>query len=395
MSGWGGIYVGSLDVKPEEQDSKPLIAGAFDAEYVPTSGVDSGLLLLVRDEALVAQPFDARHLALTGEPATVVDHIGVFRDGGSFSASANGVLVYWTGTDANSQLRWFDRQGKTLGTPLEVGPEIYTLSFSPHGTVAAVGRNNGLWLADFSRGTSTRFTFGSDFSVAPVWSPDGSRIIFSAGSLNDLNLYEKPANGVGNEEILLKSDESKVPSSWSRDGRYLLYTAADPKTARSGLWVLPLEGDKKPFPVLRTEFNERSGQFSPDGRWVAYSSDESGRNEVYVQTFSPSPAGAVSSTATKVLISTAGGTDPRWRGDGKELYYVSLDGTLMAVDVTTSPRFQAGVPKPLFRVPPSASPTSFSWDLAPDGSRFLFPAPPEQSNTPLTVVLNWQAALKK
>ncbi|HXQ25320.1 MAG TPA: protein kinase [Candidatus Acidoferrales bacterium] len=397
--GNSGVYVGSLDAKPDEQDTKLRLATHFAAAYVPSSDPYSGQLLFVRDGALLSQSFDARRLALADEAVTVVDHIGAFRDHGFFSSSANGVLVYRTGGGANSQLRWFDRQGKVLGMALEVGPEIASLSLSSDGTRAAVGRasqgKTGLWLVDLSRGTSTRFTFGPANAFSGIWSPDGSRIIFAANSSGESDLYQKLASGVKDEELLLKSTERAFPTSWSRDGRFVLFTVANLKTP-ANLWVLPLQGDRKPIPFLQTEFNEGDGHFSPDGHWIAYVSDESGRNEIYVQTFSPDSAGATSGAGTKVLISTEGGSDPRWRGDGKELYYVSSDGTLTAVDVTTSPRFQAGVPKALFRVPPASGfPTPYSWDLAPGGKRFLFPAPPEQDTIPFTVVLNWQAGLKK
>jgi eukaryotic-like serine/threonine-protein kinase len=207
------------------------------------------------------------------------------------------------------------------------------------------------------------------------------------------DLYQKLASGVKDEELLLKSSETE---SWSHDGRFLLYEARDPKTTKYSLWVLPLEGDKKPFPFLSTEFNNRGGQFSPDGRWVAYVSDESGRNEIYVRRFSPDSAGAVSGAGGKWLISTGGGTNPRWRGDEKELYYVTPDLKLMAVEATTSPGFQTGVPKCLFQTPPQLPMVTISaWEVTPDGKHFLFPAPAEQGQAPFTVVLNWQAGLKK
>jgi dipeptidyl aminopeptidase/acylaminoacyl peptidase len=175
----------------------------------------------------------------------------------------------------------------------------------------------------------------------------------------------------------------------------VLYDVASPQT-NGDVWVLPLGGDKKPFPFLQTESNEQDGRFSPDGHWVAYVSDESGRNEIYVRTFSPDALGGAPDAGGKWLISTGGGAEPRWRRDGKELYYVSADGKLMTVDVATAAGFQAGVPKSLFQVPgPREGALGQSWDLAPDGKRFLFPVPVSGQDTPFTVVLNWQAALKK
>jgi Tol biopolymer transport system component len=204
-----------------------------------------------------------------------------------------------------------------------------------------------------------------------------------------MDLYQKPADGSGEERLLLKSEEDKAPTSWSRDGRFLLYTNLDPKM-REDLWVLPLQGDRKPIPFLRTESREGNGRFSPDGRWIAYQSNESGNPEIYVRPFSPN-AGGEPASGGKWMVSKGGGNGPRWRGDGKELFYAR---TLqqMAVDVTTEKTFQAGVPKLLFATLPISTPS----DAAADGKRFLFAAPDGlNTQTPFTVVLNWQAGLKK
>jgi Tol biopolymer transport system component len=399
-----GVYVGSVDARPEQQDSKQLLATAYGPAYVPSSDPGMGQLLFMRDGTLMAQPFDARRLELSGEPITVAEQVGAFLYGGLFSTSANDVLVYRTGGGGGaSQLTWFDRQGKVLGTAGEPGT-YYTLGLSADGMRVAVSRfaspspNLAIWVLDLSRGTSTRFTFDPSFDLDPIWSPEGSRIIFASNRNGAADLYQKPASGVKDEELLLKSGEDKSPTSWSRDGRFLLYTTSDPKTTEGELWVLPFEGDKKPFPFLRTEFNNEDGQFSPDGRWVAYFSDESGRNEIYVRTFSPDSTAAASDTGGKWLISTGGGSEPRWRGDGKELYYLAPDGKLMAVEITTNPVFRAGAPNALFQTPPQGAFTTlgYSWVLTPDGKRFLFLAPVEQTGqAPFTVVLNWQAGLKK
>ena len=392
-----GLYVGSLDAKPEEQSSERLVATGFGAAYVPSSDADLGQLLFIRDGALMAQPFDARRLQLAGEPMTVVSHVGSFRAFGFFAVSNNGVLVYRTGGGGSDfQLTWFDQQGKAVGTAGEPSSEFFSVSVSPDGTRLVASRYDqdiALWLVDFPRDTSTRFTFGSfSYARAATWSPDGSRIVFAA---ND-GIYEKPADGMKDEKPLLKSSQGEVPTDWSRDGRFLLYDEVDPQT-KSDMWVLPLEGDKKPAPFLRTEFNEEDGHFSPDGHYVAYTSDESGRNEIYVRTFSPDSTKGSSDAGGKWLISTGGGIDPRWRRDGKELYYVAADGRLIAVGVATGPGFQASAPKGLFQLPALSTNLTFqSWDVAPDGKRFLFPVPTsEQDTTPFTVVLNWQAGLKK
>jgi serine/threonine protein kinase/Tol biopolymer transport system component len=395
-----GVYTGSLDAKPEEQDSKRLLATDWGPAYVPSSDPGSGQLLFMRDGTLMAQPFDARRLEFSGESVALAQHVETFVDGGLFSASANGVLAYRTGGGGEaSQLSWFDRGGKVLGRVGEQGTYL-ALTLSPDGTRAAVtrlyspGLTVALWLLDLSRDTNTLFTFGPSNATLGVWSPDSSRIIFGSNRNGVDDLYQKLASGVKGEQLLLKSSENKYPTSWSRDGRFLLYQASDPKTTKYGLWVLPFNGDKQPFPFQRTEFNYYGGQFSPDGRWVAYFSDESGRDEIYVRTFSSSTA-AVSDTGDKWLISTAGGIEPRWRGDGKELYYLAPDGKLMAVEIATNPVFRAGQPKALFQAPVSVSTFQHWWDLTPDGKRFLFPAPAEQGGAPFTVVLNWQAGLKK
>jgi Tol biopolymer transport system component len=267
------------------------------------------------------------------------------------------------------------------------------MALSPDGTRLAVNKNNrgadkvNIWLLDLSRGgASTRFTFSSLVDTNPVWSPDGSSIIFSSNRDGPFNLYQKPANGVKDEEVLLKSSEDKDATSWSRDGRFLLYTVVHPKT-KSDVWVLPLEGDRKPVPFLITEFNERQARFSPDGHRVAYTSDESGQDEVYVRSFSMNSAGTAVETGGKWPISNGFGADPRWRGDGRELYYRSRGGRLLAVEIATNPAFWAGNPQSLGVL------TFAGWDSAADGRSFVGLA--TKSGPPFTVVLNWQSGLKK
>jgi serine/threonine protein kinase len=395
-----GIYIGSLDAKPEEQDLRLLVPTHLGAAYVPASEVGMGQLLFVREGTLIAQPFDANRFEVAGEPATLAKQIGSVITIGFFSASNNGVLVYRTGGGV-SQLTWFDQRGKRIGTVGEPAA-IVSVALSPDGTRAAVSRTDfpnsslTLWLMDLARATSTRFTFGAGLAPLGIWSSDGSRIIFPFGPGDRYDLYQKSASGVKDQELLLESDEPKHPRSCSPDGRFLLYGSLNRKTRTRELWVLPLEGDKKPIPFACTQFNNSEGQFSPDGRWVVYVSDESGREEVYVRTFSPDSGGATSHDEGKWIISTGGGNEPRWSGDGKTLYYIAPDGKLMAVAITANEAFRAGVPKALFQ--PSASfggPFRQSWCVAPDGKRFLFAVPSEQRTAPFDVVLNWQAALKK
>ena len=407
-----GVYVGSLDAKPEEQSLKRLLADTSKAQYVPSSGRGAGYLVFARDEALVALQFDEGRWEPTGEAFSLAEEIhrslgGLFYS--SFSASGNGVLAYMGGGGIPlNQLTWFDRQGKVQGTASE--PTLNnSLVLSPDGgrafTLDSSGQNSGLWMLDFARGTTARFTFGSspagEDANDAVWSLDGKRVIFvSSRDGTFASFYEKPASGTTDEVLLLKSADVKHPRSLSPDGRFLFYDGFDPTTGKSGIWTLPLEGDKKPVPPLQAEFDEGGAQISPDGKWMAYASDESGLPEVFVRAFSPPSAGSSSSVGGKWPISSGGGTDARWRRDGKELYYLTQDSKVMAVELTTSPTFQAGPPKELFQGPPLFFPFGVSrpsqWGVTADGKRFLFPVPKVQTaSAAVTVVLNWQAGLKK
>jgi Tol biopolymer transport system component len=396
--GKSAIYLGTVDAKPEQQSSTPLVASNSQPVYAPSADSSTGYLLFIRGVTLMAQPFDNRRLELKGQAAPVAEQVRNNITGASyiaFSASANNVLAFPRVSQSVSQLTWFDREGKVMGTVGEPGFSGANLKLSPDGTRLAATKSSGgadarnIWLLDLSRGgASTRFTFGSLIDTSPVWSPDGNSIIFSSNRDGPFNLYQKPVSGVKDEEVLLKSSEDKMAASWSRDGGFLLYTATHPKT-KNDIWVLPLEGEKKPIPFLITEFNEGQPSFSPDGQWVAYTSDESGHNEVYVRSFSiNSPATAVSA-GSKWQISNGFGADPRWRGDGRELYYRTRSGGgVLAVEIAANPAFRAGLPKPLGLFP------SVSWDSAADGKRFLSLA---GSGSPAlyTVMLNWQDGLKK
>ena len=402
----GGISVGSLDAKPEEQDPRRLVETAFGASYIPSSDPNSGQLLFLRGTALMAQPFDARRLELLGDAVRVVEEpIGTYLDYSLFTVSTNGTLAYRSPGNADSQLAWFDAQGKVLSTVGEAGPYV-GLALSPDGTQAFLSKrslpdqNVALWQLDLSRGTSTRFELDSSGdNVGAVWAPDARRIIFASNRRTGqmMDIYQKPVSGEAGAEALMKSNEWKIPLSWSPDQAFLLYQTCGGPT-KCDLWVLPLGGHKKPVPFLQTEFNEIDGHFSPDGHLVAYASDESGRFEVYVRSFSRSPSGdALSNAGGKWLISDTGGNSPLWGADGKELYYLDLDGKLMEVNVTTRPVFHADVPKFLFHAP-SRSSNEFGlieWAPSPDGKRFLFLMPEAQGEAPFTVVLNWQSALKK
>ncbi len=251
----------------------------------------------------------------------------------------------------------------------------------------AQGRD--LWLLDIARGTTSRFSLGL-LSYAMVWSPDSNWLTFMASRAGVTGLYQKPSNGAGQDELLLSATDAE-PTDRSQDGRFLLYQRNDPKT-KWDLWVLPLFGDRKAKPFLQSEFDESQGQFSPDGRWVAYASDESGRPEVYVQPF-PGPG-------PKIQISTAGGVQPKWRRDGKELFY-RVDGTgkLMTVEVKADGQFQAGVPQVLSletTVTTHGMQSGDHYAVSADGKRvFSIKASQESAAAPITVVVNWTAGLKK
>ena len=290
-------------------------------------------------------------------------------------------------------LTWFDRlghRGATLGEPGEYSQP----SMSPDGTRVAVAlgpvTRRDIWILDVARGTATRFTFDPAWDDDPIWSPDGKQIVFRSERAGRWDLFIKPADGSGEERLLFTSDEPKGPDSWSRDGRYLIFSSSSAKTA-ADLWALPMQGEAQPVSILQTPFSEAPGILSPDGRWIAYGSRESGTWEIYVRPFSP--VAGVTATAASWRISTAKGFHPRWRADGKELFYSSLDLEQMAVDIDTSKGFRAGAPRRLFAAPPPL--LNVGWDVARDGKRFLFVAQPAGTSTvPFTVVLNWQAGLR-
>ncbi|HYM13018.1 MAG TPA: protein kinase [Bryobacterales bacterium] len=386
-----GIYAGSLDSK----EKTLLLASQYSAAY------GMGHLLFVRERALLAQRFDAGKLQLAGESLPVAEPVGTTLFRTRASLSETGVLVYYGAGTAGVRLQWFDRGGKALEA---VGPPggYLSVDLSPDGRRLAADRNDtqpgnrDIWLFDLARGASTRFTFRPAFNDSPAWSPDGRRIAFRSNREGAFNLYQKDASGAGEEELLLKTPSNKVPTGWSPDGRWLLYNEQDPKT-RMDLWLLRLDGRqpaRQPQPWLRTEFDERFGQFSPDGQWVAYDSNESGRHEVYVRPFAAGGAAG----AGQSQVSTGGGEQPRWRGDGKELFYLGPDRQLMAVEVkTTGGRFEAGLPRALFPTRAAIIPGLFHtvYAVRADGQRFLILSEGEDvPSQPATVVLNWTAGLK-
>lgn len=247
-----------------------------------------------------------------------------------------------------------------------------------------------IYLFDVAGGAGTPFTFNPGSDHYPIWSPDGSRIVWTAWR-DDIDLYQKAASGAGQDEALLRAARQQRATDWSTDGRFILYGEANQQTSWD-LWVLPMEGERKPWPWLDTPAEERYAAFSPDGKWIAYQSNESGREEIYVQTF---VAGAPASGGKRQL-SLNGGTYPQWRRDGRELYYVSAEGKLMSLDITLNAELKAGVPKELFT--PRGYRMNADRGFAPthDGQRFLFVTSAEEASVPpFTVVLNWMAEVRR
>jgi hypothetical protein len=382
-----GLRIGSLDGK---ENRRLLNDVSTDGEYAP-----QGYLLFRREGALMAQAFDADKLQFTSEPFPVAEQVGYDASINRtfFSISQTGVLAYESNSSGKTQLAWVDRNGKQLSSVGQPS-NYFRPRLSPDEKQVAVDDldaqgNRDIWIIDLARGTPTRFTFDPAVDWIPVWSPDGSRILFSSNREGVFDLYQKPATGAGKEVLLLKSDLPKNPTDWSADGRFILYTVNDPKTSFD-LWVLPLFGDQKPFPFLQTQFNERAGRLSPDGQWIAYASDESGDWQVYVQSF---PAGG-----GKWQISTNGGFFPAWRRDGKELFYVSPDKKVMTLDVKgAGATFERGVPRALFDLRVSdLTGAQARFAVTADGQRFLVNNTiVENASSPIAVVLNWTADLKR
>ena len=381
-----GVYLASLDSK----ETTKLLGSSVNAVYAPP-----GWLLFMRNETLMAQPFDTNKLRLTDEPIPIAQPVS-FNGGlgrGTFCVSENGVLIYRGGTGQINQPIWFDRAGKQLGSLGEPGL-YFTLWLSPDERRVAADRmdpqtgTQDIWLFDLLRDIPSRFTTNPANDWYPLWSPDGNSIVFSSNRDGVPDLYLKNASGVSDEEVLLKSEEIKVADDWSADGKFIVYESRNSQT-KLDLWILPMFGDRKPFPFLQTLFNEQQAQFSSDGKWIAYTSDESGAPEVYVQTF-PASGG-------KWRISTSGGAEPKWRRDGKELFYIAADKKLMTVDTKLGPTFEAGVPKALFETRVTVLTTFRNhYTVTGDGQRFLINSGLEETNfTPISVVVNWTADLKR
>jgi Tol biopolymer transport system component/tRNA A-37 threonylcarbamoyl transferase component Bud32 len=392
-----GIYAASLD-HPERPVQ--IVRTRVKAAYSRPPGEGTGQLLFVRDRALLAQPFDADALGLVGDPVTIAEdvstHSGLY--GAAFWPSDAGFLVYRTGVVLErARLSWVDRHGTRLS---DAGPEhAYSgVRLSPDGQRAAVSRRDpddagDIWVLELGSGRTTRLTFDPQADVCPVWSPNGREIAFSSDRNGIRQIYRKDVSGAGQESQLTDDAGAKCVLDWSPDGRHLLYTDVG---ASADLWVLPLDGTgRKAVPVVQTPFEETDGQFSPDGKWIAYTSNEAGRNEVFVTATEASPG----SSRARWPVSVLGGRAPRWRGDSKELFYVAADNrSVMAVEIRTAATgIETGSPARLFAFPMvgvSADP-AYTYDVTSDGKRFLIVEPIAFQSSPLTVLVNWQAKLKR
>lgn len=381
------VYLASLD----SNDKTELLVVQSKAVYAR-----SGYLLFHRQGILFAQRLDVDKASLTGEPVRVADEVSydALSAEAAFDVSDNGRLVYFAGAGpaVDRQFVWRDRTGRQLGN--EAKPRLYTTNFdlSPDGTQIAVAQRNrqgseyDIWLIDWARDLSRRLTF--DPALSPngnvVWSPDGRRVAFASQRAGNRDIYERNVNGVGADTPLLTTPVDEWPEDWSEDGRYLAFGRNTTQT-NGGLFALPLFGDRRPITIADTPFGEDEPRFSKDGRWVAYNSDESGMPQIYLVSF---PA-----IDQKRQISTDGGVQPRWRRDGKELFYLGLDGRVMAVDLRIDATVDAGVPRPLFNTRLSVDPIRDQFAVNADGQRFLVQAPVVGgAPTPITVVVNWRPA---
>ncbi|HMA18709.1 MAG TPA: hypothetical protein VKS03_09740, partial [Thermoanaerobaculia bacterium] len=382
-----GIYVASLD----GGSPRRLMTSYGSAQYA------SGWLLSVRDTSLLAFPFDPRLLTLKDEPVRVADDanfdLGTWR--GSFSASENGVLAYQlTQAGIGGQLTWCDASGRRLSTVGEKS-EAYSPQISPDGRRVLVilgDPNNDIWVYEMERNVRTRLTTAAQVTVSPLWSPDGAQILYVSQSRTtaplEFAMTVIAADGAGQRTVVHRSTERIEPTAWSRDGRYVLVDRGN--IGAQDVWVVPLADPAKAFPLVQTEFTERGGQFSPDGRWVAYQSYQTSRNEIYV---TPFPGGGA-----RYQVSGSGGTQARWSPDGRELYFVSAEDDLTVASVDGSgSRFEVKDVRPLFRTNLFRGPRVglSSYAVSPDGKRFLVNDAGEAGLPRVALVTNWTAELKR
>ena len=385
-----GIYVGDLGSDSAAQ-GKRLIATGFPAKYVPAADDGSGFIVFAQDGALFAQRFDEAQLTLTGEPTRLADRIGSYLDWASFAVSPT-TLVY-RAPEPPSQLTWFDRQGRDVG---HIGsPEhVAGLAVSPDGAHAIVAKHapqsvadQDLWLFDLTRQANPqRLTSAPTLEFWPLWVTN-DRFVYGLGG-GDAGVYQQTISG--DRQLLFTTDEVAFPTSVTGDGRVVLFTTFRDPARGLDVWVWTAEGSKGGVPLVTREFHQTQAQLSRDGRRVAYVSNESGRNEVFVADVRIDPAIGSVSVGESLPISEGGGFAPRWRGDGRELFYLTIDGGVMAVEVDEKGASSSAPPRKLFNVPGVLR----EWGVTKDGSRFLF-AVPVGPTPPLTIVRDWQAGLPK
>jgi eukaryotic-like serine/threonine-protein kinase len=353
-----------------------------------------GYILFYRDKTLYAQPFDAKKLSLTGEPTPIVNDVQYFPRiaKATYATTANGLLIAQkSGGTGVSQLLWFDRKGQQVGMALKGAAGIYgNIFLSPNGkwvgtdTTDPSSQNTDLWTYDLENGSAKRLTFDPSIDTVPIWSPDSRQLVFSSNRDLKFGLYIKDATGAQSEKAIVQEGPDRYPDDWSRDGKYILYERG------SDLWFLTLP-EQKNSQFLKAASTLKNGRFSPDGRWVAYASNESGRWEIYVTSF-PEAHG-------KWQVSNGGGDQPKWRGDGKELFYLSPEGKIMSVSVNTGTNFDAGTPVVLFQANPRemvATSEHVTYDVSKDGQKFLINTQMKEGQTmPMSIVLNWAAMLNK
>lgn len=401
-----GIYLTARDGTAPTR----LTPVASAARFVPAADSGKGgWLLWVRAGALVARRLDVENGVLTGDPVTLAEGLAT-NAGTAPSVSTTGLVAYRQGGDRRRQMTWVDRSGAAKGTIGEPdGNDLSSPRVSPDGRRVVVSRtvqnNTDIWLVDGNR--PSRFTFDAAPDRFPSWSADGTRIVFTSTRAGSLDLYQKPADGSGAETALVTSAGSDTASSWSADGRFLMYISTGLQT-NADLWVVPTSGDRRPSVFLQTPFRELYGMFSPDGRWVAYQSDESGRPEIYVRPFI-APSGGAPTEDSRVTgpragegqwqVSTAGGIMPAWRHDGKELYFLNPAGAMMAASISvSSTSFVPGAPVMLFptRIYGGGGDAQQNrqYDVAPDG-RFLINTELDSADAPITLIQNWNPEAKK
>jgi Tol biopolymer transport system component/tRNA A-37 threonylcarbamoyl transferase component Bud32 len=376
------IWLGSLDGTAPRRLIAVTAGTESEGEYLAP-----GWMVRVRQGALVAQRFNFGRGQLSGDPILLAQAVGAdqLTKAGSFSVSTSGTIAWRTGGGSRRQLIWFNRSGQNVGAfgaPDESG--LFNSELSPDGQRAAINRgpasevSGEIWIADGTR--TSRLTFDRADDRYPIWSPDSARLVFSSNRNGESDLYQKAASGSGGEQALLRSAETKRPNSWSPDGRFILYWS---RQNNGDLMVLPLFGDRKPFPFLSTPFDERQGVFSPDGRWVAYQSNESGRFEVYVRTFP--------GTGGPWQVSTGGGNSPRWRADAKELYYLGPDDKLMGVAVAAQgATLVPGTPEVLFQTHIVQGADRQQYDVSRDGRFLVNTELSDTSTEPIHLLLNWK-----